>query len=352
MANPISLSELTLNPKETQSVSEFIKELVVSNPEISSLFKVMTVKMKQQLTLVAGLKKTGRKASSDCSRVSSGAQSTLTQKYAEPEKIEDFWEICAAEWSSLWKPYFDKVTEYRELYNIEGSDVAVMIADMVRESIIDAIYRLSWFGDTDAAQSTSSTAGLIDDDDIPAYTPIDGFFKQIFAGVTAGTINKYDLSSYQSTATVDKDVAYAAFMGVYKNADAAVRADKNAKFYCTDQIGLGLMEYMTKNSINFELGTTENGWNTFKFLGHDVVVVPAFDACIKDFEADSTNHGAYLQHRIVFTLPSNLVIATLDEEGIENLEVFFEQKERKLAIAYGFTLDAVMLDGKYVSVAY
>ena len=356
MANPISLSALTLNPEEVRSVSEFIKAIVLNNPELRSIHRIMDgVKMKQQLVLVDGFKKTGRKASGDCSRVSSGATSTLVQKYANPEKIEDFFEICASEWSGLWKPLFDKVQNYRELYDIEGSDVGIMIADMVQDSIKDSLLRLAWFGDKNVAAATASAPGLVSSSDVAAYSPIDGIWTQVFAAAAASPSAlgyRYSLSSIQGTSTVTATNAYNAFMGVYKGADAKLRANKDAKFYCTDQIALGLMEYMQINSVNFTLNVTENGWNTFKFLGHDVVVMPIFDQSIADFENSTADTTPYLQHRILFTLPNNLVLATLDEEGIENLEIFYEQKERKLAIGFGYTLDSIVLDTKLVSVAY
>ncbi len=357
MANPISLSQLTLNPQEVTDVREFIKSVVLQTPELNQLHRVMDgVKMKQQLVLVEGLKKTGRKADTDCDRVSSGATSTLVQKYAEPVSIEDFFEICAKEWDSLWKPLYNKIDNYRGRYDIEGTDVAIMIADLVRESIMDSLWRLAWYGDTDVAQSGASAAGVKSSSDVPVYSPVDGFFKQIFAAVSASpsTIGYYkNISSLQSSSTVTAANAYATFMDVYKGAPAVLRASKDAVFYVSDQLGLGLMEYMTSNSINFTLEVTENGWSTFRFMGHKVAMMTSvWDAANADFESDSTSHGAYLQHRLVFTLPNNLVIATLDEEGIENLEVFYEQKERKVAIGFGYTLDAIVLDEKLVAVAF
>ena len=347
MANPISLSQLTLNPKEVEDVKQFIKAIVLQNPELRDLHRIMDgVKMKQQLVLVEGLKKTGRKADTDCDRVSSGATSTLVQKYAEPVAIEDFFEICAKEWDSLWKPLYDKINDYRGRYDIEGTDVAIMIADMVKQSIMDSVWRLAWYGDTDVAQSTASDAGVKTSGDV----------KQIISAVTASpsTIGKYvDITSLQSSETVSAANAYNTFMAVYKGADPRLRADKNAKFYVTDQLGLGLMEYMQTNSVNFTLSVTENGWSTFKFMGHDVVMMTSvWDQANADFETDSTSGDPYLQHRLVFTLPNNLVLATLDAEGIDNLEVFYEQKERKMAIGFGYTLDAILLDEKLVAVAF
>ena len=182
MANPISLSQLTLNPKEVEDVKQFIKAIVLQNPELRDLHRIMDgVKMKQQLVLVEGLKKTGRKADTDCDRVSSGATSTLVQKYAEPVAIEDFFEICAKEWDSLWKPLYDKINDYRGRYDIEGTDVAIMIADMVKQSIMDSVWRLAWYGDTDVAQSTASDAGVKTAGDVAVYSPLDGFFKQIIS---------------------------------------------------------------------------------------------------------------------------------------------------------------------------
>lgn len=353
MATTISVSSLTLNPKEQSDFGKFIMELTFKKPELRAMHTVFEgVTMKEQIVLASQLGLTGKKANS-CERQSSGAQSVLTQKYWEPVGIEDTFVNCQAEIDGLFKAYFDKINEYREKYDITGSDEQLFIARLVEEAMNETLYRAIWFGDTDVAASDADSAGLIDGDNAYAFNYFDGLWKQIFDGVSGSSIKRVDISAQQSTETVSAANAYANILAVYKNADGRVRGDLNSKFYVDGQTFLGLMEYLQTESVNFTLDYTENGFQTIKFLGHDVINMEGvWDKNLAYFEADSTNHGAYLPHRIVFTMPSNLPIATLNEDDMSTLESWYNQDERVNKVAYGFSLDAKVIDEKLIVVAY
>lgn len=349
MASTISVSSLTMNPKEQSDFAKFVVELTFQKPELRAMHQVFEgVTMKSQIVLASQLGLTGKKANG-CERQSSGAQSVLSQKYWEPVGIEDTFETCQAEVDGLFKAYFDKIKNYREMYDITGSDEQLFIASLVEESMNDTIARAIWFGDTDVAASTSDTAGLIDSDNAYAFNYFDGLWKQIFEGVSGSTITKVDLTGVTPTAAE----AYKAIFDVYKAADGRLRGNTDAKFYVSGKMFLGLMEYMQTESVNFTLDYTLNGFPVIKFLGHDVINMESiWDKNLQYFEADSTNHGAYLENRIVFTIPANIPVATLNEGDMDTLESWYNQDERVNKTAYGFTLDAKVIDEKLITVAY
>ena len=349
----ISVSNLTLNPKEQSDFGKFIMELTFQKPELRAMHTVFEgVTMKEQIVLASALGLTGLKANG-CARQSSGAQSNLSQKYWEPAGIEDTFENCQAEINGLFKAYYDKITEYREKYDITGSDEQLFIARLVEEAMNNTIYRAIWFADTDVAASDADTAGLKDGDNTVFFDYFDGLWKQIFEGVSDNLIKRIDISAQQSAETVSAANAYANILAVYKAADGRVRGDVNSKFYVDGQTFLGLMEYMQTESVNFTLEYTENGFQTVKFLGHEVINMEGiWDSNLQYFEADATDHAAYLPHRIVFTMPSNLPIATLNEDDMTTLESWYNQDERVNKVAYGFSLDAKVIDEKLIVVAY
>lgn len=354
MATAISVSSLTLNPKEVGSFGQFVNQLVFEKPELRALHQVYRdIKMKEQIVLAGKMGLMGKKNSGTCTRQSSGSSVNLTQKYWEPVMIEDTITNCQAEVNSLFKAYYDKIQEYRDRFDITGSDEYIFLAKEIEDAAVDAIYRAIWFGDTDVEASTEDTAGLVDGDNAYAFNYFDGFWKQIFDGVTGGSIDRVDITSLQSSETVSAANAYATILNVYKKADAKVRANKEAKFYVDGQMFLGLMEYLQTESVNFTLDVTENGIQTLKFLGHEVVDMSfCWDENLQYFEADSTDHGAFLPHRVIFTVKENLAVGTENDEEFTNLESWYNQDERVNKIAFGFTLDAKVLDNDSIVVAY
>lgn len=353
MANAIDISNLTLNPKEVTDVRAFIKELVMETPEFRDVLTIVDgIKMKQQLVFINKNGLAGKSATGTCDRVDADELASLSQKYFDPKDVEIYYEICSKTMNEngLFKPLFDKIETYREKYDIEGTDFAIMVADIVKEAIIDSVWRLSFYGDTDVTVSDTDTAGLKDADNIGYFSPVDGFWKQIF---DSSDVKRVDITSMQSTEMPTAAQAYKAVNDVYRNANAALRQATNAVMMVSDQIFEGLIDYLQQESISFELDTTLNGMKAVRFKGVKVLNFGfVFDKYNAYFEADSTDHDPYLQHRIVMTIPENLQIGTLDAEGIASLDVFYDRGDRKLKIDAGYTISPVILDEKLVSVAY
>lgn len=352
MANPISIENLTLNPQEVTDVKAFVKAAILESPEFQKVVTVIDgVTMKQQVVIVNPLQLTGVKAGDNCDRVSSGAVSNLTEKFYEPVEISDLFTICTKEWDGLFKPLFAKAQTLKERYDIQGSDIALMISELVQESIKESAERLLWYGDKNVTAASEDNAGLEDAQNIPAFNPIDGYLTQIYAGVAAGNVKYVDITEKQGSETISAEDAYKAVMDVYKSADARLRTDKDAKFYVSGQVFLGLIEYMAVKSMCCNVEITENGMQSVKIMGHEVIdMTGIFDKYAKYFV--DAEGKVLTPHKVLFTTPANLHFATLDAEGINELEIWYNQDERKVKIAFGYTIDAVVVDPELVSIAY
>lgn len=353
MANVINIENLTLNPKEVEDVRAFIKELVLDTPEFQDVMTVVDrVKMKQQLVFINKDGLAGKAATGTCERVDADELASLSQKYFDPKDIEIFYELCTKTLNEngLFKPLFDKVNTYREKYDIEGTDFAIMVADIVKEAIIDSVWRLAFYGDEDVVASTAGTAGLKSSDNIGYFSPVDGFWKQIF---DSADVKRVDISSIQATEMPTAAQCYKAINDVYRNADARLRQATNAVMMVSDQLFEGLIDYFQTESIAFTLDITMNGMKSVMWKGVKVINFGfCFDKYNAFFETDSTSNDPYLQHRIIMSVPGNLQIGTLDAEGIDSLDVFYDRGDRKLKIDAGYTISPVILDEKMVSVAY
>lgn len=353
MANVISIENLTLNPKEVTDVRAFIKELVMETPEFQDIMTIVDgIKMKQQLVFVNKNGLAGKAATGSCERVDADELASLSQKYFDPKDIEIYYELCSKTLNEngLFKPLFDKVNTYREKYDIEGSDFAVMVADIVKEAIIDSVWRLAFYGDEDAVAATSSTAGVKESDNVGYFSPVDGFWKQIF---DSADVKRVDITSLQGTEMPTAAQCYKAVNDVYRNAAAGLRQATNAVMLVSDQIFEGLVDYFQTESIAFTLDVTLNGMRSVSWKGVKVINFGfVFDKYNAYFVEDTTDNNPYLQHRIIMTIPENFQIGTLDKEGIDSLDVYYDRGDRKLKIDAGYTISPVILDEKLVSVAY
>lgn len=361
MATGLDISGLTLNPKEVEDIQAFIIEQVFSRPDLMALHGIQTgIKMKEQIVFASQFGKTGLKGDG-CDRQTSGAGSTLTQKYWEPQIIEDTLIHCNKELNALFKAYYSKVQRYRDLFEIDGTDLQIFFSILMLESMQRTIYRAAWFGDTAVAAADAGNAGLIDAaTNVKFYDYFDGIWKQIFTGVTAGDIERYTIA-LNSEVTTAAQLALTAdlakdtyFEEVWALADPRLKAHPDAKFYVTNAIWENYRKSLQKAGENFTIDYTQEGFRSLKWNGKDVVnMETVWDIDLyADFVDNTTNNAYYLPNRIVLTVPANIPIGTLSESDFEELDMWYDKDNRQNKLAYGFTLDSKVLEEYMMVVAY
>lgn len=362
---PFDVSQLTLNPQEAQAFSEFIAARVAEQPALSEIHDIHTgVKMKEQIVIDGELGKTGVAASADsCGRTSSGAKVQVTQKYWEPVQVEDLFVNCQKNVNSLFKPYFLKdVRNYRDLYNIEGSDQMFYMAKKITDSITKSASRIAWFGDTDVEAATAGAAGLKDGDNAKFYNMIDGLWKQIFDDGTGSPasqlIGRYTIEkntpagSPAAISDLSAGESVTIFEGLWAAAKPALRQDKSAVIMVTRPIFENYRQYLQTKGENFSIDYTMDGipslrWNGVKVVNMELI----WDVPMEDFEY-TTDGLAFLPYRAVFTSPSNIPVATLEDGDLNSLESWYNQDERVNKFAFGYTIDAKVIQEDHIVVAY
>jgi hypothetical protein len=99
-----------------------------------------------------------------------------------------------------------------------------------------------------------------------------------------------------------------------------------------------------------------NGVKVVKFRGFNVInMETVWDADLfADFVDNTTNNAYYLPNRVVFTSPTNIPIATLEEASLASVESYFFKSDTTKAnvTTYGYTLDAKVLLEEDIIVAY
>jgi len=113
-------------------------------------------------------------------------------------------------------------------------------------------------------------------------------------------------------------------------------------------------ESLEDAGASFDVTLTLDGLRELRYDGVTIVnmeTVWGLDAR-EDFVNNTTDNVYYLPHRIVYTVPENIPLGTLNEADFDEIEQWYERKERKNYTAFGFTLDSKLLEEYMMAVAY
>jgi len=362
MASNIDISGLTLNPKEVDSISEFIVERTFNDPTLQAIHAVWTgIQMKEQIVFASQLGLTGI-IDGGCSRPNSGAESVQTEKYWEPADIGDTLIHCQKDVDSLYKAYYSKIQKYTDKFDITGSDLQKFLMVLLDEAVMRSIWRIAWYGDTSVAASGASAAGLVVVGNVQYFNQIDGLWNQIFAGVTATDIAKpiTPLTALNALTTTATQVALTAgdsvltFEAMWTAADSRLRSDENAQFLATREVFEDYRRYLQGKGENSTIEYTTDGFPALKWNGVNIVnMETVWDLTGRTyFEQDSTNNAYDIPNRVVLSVPANLPIGTLNENDMKEVKSWYNEDERVMKSAFGYTLDAKVLEEYMIVVAY
>ena len=358
----IDLSGLTLNPIEIDDIKEFIVERVFEHPAIEQIHGPIHtgVDVKTQIIFASAFGKMGLKKAAACTRQTSGAESILTEKFWDPKGIEDTLIICQATVNQLFKAYYTKVKNYRELYDITGSDLEIFYALRIIEAMVLLIWRAAWFGDLNVAISEVAASGLVSAGNVKFYDYLDGLWEQIFDAVGAASLTRVTItenatvSSKAAQLALASGAAKAYFRAVRDASDSRLRADPDAQMLVSRELWDNYKNGLEDAGTPFKVELTLDGLPRVSIDGFNIVnmeTIWGLDAR-EDFENNTSDNVYDLPHRIVFTVPGNIPIATLNEDDFDELEQWYNIDERQNKTAFGFTEDSKLLEEYMATVAY
>lgn len=348
MAN-FNFDNVTLSPKEVSELSQAIFETAFKNPALAEMHSIVEgIDMKTQILLLSSMGMQGLPANGTCDPQDSEAGIIATQKYWENNQIEVRIPYCAKDLPELLKAFGTKTNKY----DVEGSEEIKMIASRLLEAIDEAILRLVWFGDKAAANIVSGgtiTNGV----NIDYFKGVDGLWKQIFAGVTAGDIKRATIAANSGTTYNNQELsageALTAMRKAYNQADTRLKNHKDGKFYVTQSVYDNFLDKLEDAGLN-TVGQLAINDGVMTYRGKKIIVADFWDRIITSALDNGTKYN--LPNRIVFTLPENIKIGTLDSGEFKELAVWYDKTDRKVYTENIFSLDAKVLEGYFISVAY
>lgn len=348
MAN-FNFDNVTLSPKEVQELSAAIFETAFQNPELTKMHQIAEgIDMKTQILLFSSMSMQGLAADGTCTPQDSDAGIVATQKYWENNKIEVRIPYCVNDLPELLKAFGTKSNKY----DAEGSAEIQMLATRLLEAIDEAILRLVWFGDK-AAANVVSGGTITNGTNLGYFKGVDGLWKQIFAGVTASDIKRATIAANTGTTYTAQELAageaLTAMRKVYNQSDSRLKNHKDGIFIVTQSIYDNFLDKLEDAGLS-AVGQLAMNDGVMTYRGKQIIVADFMDRIITSFQDNGTKYN--LPNRIVFTMPANIKIGTLDAGEFKELDVWYDKTDRKVFTENIFSLDAKVLEPYFISVAY
>ena len=354
MASLIDTADLTLNPQEALAASEAVFEKVYAKPILNAAHEVMTgIQMKTQIPFF-GLMGAVGKVSSGCTPNASTEKVNLTEKYWDPALVDFRLTHCQGDIAQLFKMWKRSRIAAKTWEEVDNEQMA-FITDRGIDAMIEAILRISSFGDKSAA--LYSAGGMITNTaDVAFFTMINGLWQQIFADATIKryTIAENALASYNAQLTLSSGKALEIFRWLHNNIDARAHAAGNLVYQVTRSIFNEYQDYLEDKSVNFTLTEVENadGTSKMKYRGIPIIIRDDWDRNIQTYHKDTVNGVYTYPNRAILTPIANIPIGTSDEESMSRLESFYDKVTRQWYLDGAFYVDAKMLESYMIAVAY
>ena len=348
MAN-FDFSSVSLSPREVEELSKVIFETAFTNPALSEMHDIIEgIDMKTQILFMGRMGLQGKSANGTCEPQDSEAGVVATQKYWENNQIEIRIPYCAKELPEMLKAFGRKENKY----DVSGKDEIKMIATLLLEAIDEAILRLVWFGDKNA-KTIASGGTFTNGTDLAYFNSVDGIYAQIFAGVTAGDINRTVIAANTGATYSAQELPAGEGLNilrkVYNNSDSRLKNHPDSFFKVTQSVYDNFLDKLEEAGLN-AVGSLAVNDGVMTYRGKKIIVAEFVDRIIDAYQDNGTKRN--LPHRVEFTVSENIPVGTLDQGEFSELSIWYDQTERKVYVENIFSLDAKVLEPYLISVAY
>ena len=264
-------------------------------------------------------------------------------------------EICYKELENTIAEHFAaNGTDMADLTSSEYMEQVVR--PILEQAIRDLMIRFIFFGDKNAEGT------LKDGVDAEYFTLIDGIWKQLFEGVTAGKTTRVTIAANNATTVAAQYEAMrtpGAATGVLNNlivnTPMKLRRMADRVFIVTqafaDMLNFDIQENNKGSELQWE--SIFEGIQKTTYQGITLIAVPQFDEIIQDYLKNTTNAGAYDKpFRVIFGSKGNFRAGTKSQDSVATLKAFFVEKEQMNYLLAKDTLDAKVAAEEYAVVAY
>lgn len=362
MAGLFNPADITWNGKEVMSLSEMIIEKTFAKPSLSQIHTfVPGVKAKQQIGYLSQLSGLVGKTTAGCVPDTNTSTVSGSEKFWNPAYIGDRFKQC---WKDLTPSFWSwGLKNGVSKGDLTSGDFFNFLQSVLSDAMYEAVLRIAWFGNLNAAHFTDSPAGTITDGTTLAYfNPIDGYWEQIFDIVAATAARKSDgLNSKNGQATYVAQAFDATDTTNRVVTETLAQLKYEADFRLRDQPGLVYLvtqsvfdqyakELRSYSNVDASYQRIEGGYTSLQFEGIQVIGLNFWDRIIRAYQDNGTKY--YLPHRALLTTIDNLQLGSEEERNLSELDVWHEKKDNALYVDFGFNEDAKVIEDYLIQVAY
>lgn len=240
--------------------------------------------------------------------------------------------LCYEELENTIADYTLKTgTDRADLTSNEYMDYIFM--PKLENALMDAMWRMVWFGDKDAKNVTSGgviTGGIKTN----LFTMADGLFKRLFAITTDNESQKTTIAANSETTKAlqfsklkEAGVATSIFDSILEDADSRISYDSKSAIFATKSLCDALtkdLKGLYKNILEWE--QIFKGIKLTEYNGVKIYSIDIWDRMIAKYQTGSGKLN--LPHRAVYASPSNLFVGTNATKLMSDIEVTFDNITR------------------------
>lgn len=347
------LENLTLQPENLDSIKSAIQETFFKDEDFSSFVNIMKVKNDDPIALIGEMEMVGKKGG--------GCDPTYEEKgIANSQKR---WEL--GQWEIPIKICYEalkgSIGEYSlktdtAIGDLTSTDFMTIYTDALQRAMHQMIWRFGWFGDKAAALAGSGGGKLTAGSDVNMFNVCDGLFKRIFTATatknhTTIAANSETTATAQVSALRKKGAATTLVDTILMDVDTRIIDDSDAVLLMTRSLADALT-YDIKQTYH-DIMPWENvfdGFDVATYNGVKIARVGIWDRMINAYEKGETTVN--LPHRAVFCNPKHLMVGTDADALISDLDIFFDQKERRNYIYATGKIGTAILEENMIHAAY
>lgn len=346
------LENLKLEPENLASIKDAVQETFYNDEDFSSFVNIQKVKEKDPIALLGEMEMVGKKGG--------GCDPTYEEKgIANSQKRWEFgqWEIPL---KICYEAIKGTIGEYSlktgtAIGDLTSTDFMTIFADALQRAMEQMIWRFGWLGDKEAALAGEGggklTAGL----DVSNFNVCDGLFKRIFTATatkhTAIAANSETTAALQISALRKSGAATTLVDTILMDADTRIVDDSDAVLLMTRSLADALT-YDLKKTYHDIMPWEKlfDGFEVATYNGVKIARVGIWDRMIKAYEKGETTIN--LPHRAVFCNPKHLMIGTDADNLISDLDIWFDQKERRNYLYATGKIGTALLEEDMIYAAY
>lgn len=346
------LENLKLQPENLASIKEAVQETFYNDENFGEFVSIQKVKDGDPVALLGEMEMVGKSGS--------GCDPTYEEKGIANSMNR--WEL--GDWNIAIKICYEAlkgtIAEYSlktgtAIGDLTSTDFMTIYTDALQRAMQQMIWRYGWFGDKAAALSTNGgklSAGM----DVDMFNTCDGLFKRIFAATatknhTEIAANNEDTTAAQIAAIRKKGAATDLVDTILMDVDSRILDDSKAVLLMTRGLADALT-YDVKKTYHDRMPWEKifDGFDVATYNGVKIARVGIWDRMINGYEKSDTKVN--LPYRAVFCNPKHLMVGTDADSLISELDIWFDQKERRNYLYATGKIGTHLLEENMIHAAY